>query len=218
MMRTSNRVAGRGVFLCLFAVAMARQGTADTITITGVITQSTTDGTGPATSNPSLDAILDGDAYSVTIGFAGSITAPGTYSLISPTILFSDPSAPASESSFGSASLSISSNGSFYALSLLGCLTTGGGCLVGNELDLNFLIPTAGLNAKNVATLPIFGILPLDLLEDDGVTDIHGSVTEYSYAGAAAAVPEPGSGWLLGLSLGAAAAVGARRKQARKAN
>jgi hypothetical protein len=36
----------------------------------------------------------------------------------------------------------------------------------------------------------ISGIIPLDLLEDDGVTDIHASVTRYSYA-PAAAVPEP---------------------------
>ena len=218
MMRAASRVAGRGACLSLLVIGLVRLATADTITISGVIAQSTSDGTGPAANNPSLNNILDGDLYAITLGFAGSITSPGTYSLASPTLLFSDSSAAASESSFDSVSLSVTADGSSYDLSLLGCLTTGSGCLLGNELDLNFSIPIAGLNSQNVTAQAISGIQPLDLLEDDGVTDIHGSVSQYSYTGQAAAVPEPGSGWLVGLSLGAAAAVGRRRKQRRKAN
>lgn len=217
MIRAASWLAGRGVCFSLLLFGMVRLATADAITIGGVITQSTSDGTGPAANNPSLNNILDGDLYSITVGFAGSITSPGTYPLASPTLLFSDSSAAASESSFGSVSLSVTADGSSYDLSLLGCLTTGGGCLLGNELDLNFSIPIAGLNSQNVTAQAISGFQPLDLLEDDGVTDIHGSVTQYSYAGRPAAVPEPGSGWLLGLIL-AGAAVGRRGKQTRKAN
>jgi hypothetical protein len=40
----------------------------------------------------------------------------------------------------------------------------------------------------------------MDLLEDDGTTDIQGSITNYSYT-AAAATPEPGTWMLTGLSL-----------------
>lgn len=213
MIRPASRAAGRGACLALLLFGIARLATADAITISGVITQSTSDGTGPAGANSSLNNILDGDAYSITLGFAGSITAPGTYTLASPTLLFSDLSAPAAEGSFDSVSLSVAVQGSSYDVSLLGCLTTGIDCFAGNELDLNFLIPIAGLNSQNVAALPIFGLLPLDLLEDDGVTDIHGSVEKYSYTGPAGAVPESGSAWLLGLSLAGAAAV-RRRKEA----
>lgn len=214
MIRAASRLAGQGVCVLLLVFGLARLATADTITISGVITQSTSDNTGPAVNNPLLNNVLDGDAYLITLGFAGSITSSGTYSLASPTLLFNDSSAAATESSFGSVSLSVTVQGSSYDLSLLGCLTTGSDCLAGNELALNFLIPIAGLNSQNVAALPISGLLPLDLLEDDGLTDIHGSVAKYSYTGPAGAVPEPGSAWLLGLSLAGAAAVRRRRKEA----
>jgi hypothetical protein len=56
-----------------------------------------------------------------------------------------------------------------------------------------FAIPIAGLNAQNVSAQTVPGVLPLDLLEDDGVTDIHGSVSTYSYTGSGTGtvVPEP---------------------------
>jgi hypothetical protein len=60
--------------------------------------------------------------------------------------------------------------------------------MAGNQLDGNFSIAAAGLNSQNVAATGM-GLAPLDLLEDDGVTDIHGSVTSYSET----AVPEPSS-------------------------
>src|SRR5262245_33514772 len=52
---------------------------AATITISGSITQSTQDGTGPAVNNPSLNNIQDGQAYLITAIFPGPVTAPGTY-------------------------------------------------------------------------------------------------------------------------------------------
>ena len=175
----------------LAACGFASRASADQIVFGGLITQSTQDGTGPAVNNPALNHILDGDVYDVTLGFAGSITSPGTYTLTGATLLFSDLSAPATEGSFSSASLSVVTDGGFYDLSLLGCLSTGSGCLLGNELAANFQIPMAGLNSTNVAAHAIPGLSPsLDLLEDDGVTDIQGSVTKYSYSGATA-TPEP---------------------------
>jgi hypothetical protein len=85
-------------------------------------------------------------------------------------------------------SLSVLTDGASYDLSLLGCLTTGSDCAVGNQLDANFKIAAASLNAQDVVALAFFPITPLDLLEDDGVTDIQGSVTKYSYIGAS---PDP---------------------------
>jgi len=40
--------------------------------------------------------------------------------------------------------------------------------------------------------------VPLDLLEDDSLTDIHGSIALYSNTAGAGSVPEPGSAALLG--------------------
>jgi hypothetical protein len=187
----------RGMRLGLMLVAtlavcgFASEASADQIVLGGLITQSTQDATGPAVNNPALNNILDGDVYAVTIGFTGSITSPGTHALAGATLLFSDPSAPTIESSFSSVSLSVASDGSSYDLSLLGCLTTGSGCLLGNELDANFQIPIAGLNLPNITANAIFGLSPpLDLLEDDGITDIQGSVSKYSYSGAVV-TPEP---------------------------
>jgi len=175
------------VLLCAAGLTSLR---ADTVTIAGTINQSIQDGTGPAVNNPSLNNIPDGASYTVNLSFAGSITAPGTYNLSGLSLLFSVASAGAVESNFNSASVTVAPSGGFDQISILGCLTTGSACNQGNELDLNFVILSANLNSQNVAAQGISGILPLGLLEDDGVTDIHGLVTNYSYT-SASPVPEP---------------------------
>src|SRR5690349_16549220 len=83
---------------------------ASTITITGEISQSTQDGTGPAGNNPSLNAVIDTNAYLVTLAFAGSITGPGTYDLTGSSLTFSVPTAAAVETSFGLISLTVTTN------------------------------------------------------------------------------------------------------------
>jgi hypothetical protein len=169
---------------------LANVAVADTITISGQITQSTQSGTGPAVNNPGLNNILNGDVYSVILDFAGAITSGGTYDLTGASLTLFDASASASESSFNTISLTISPDGSFFDISLLGCLTTGSGCAFGNQLGINFQIPSGQLNSENVAAQAIFGLTPsLDLLEDDGITDIQGSVGGYSYV----PIPEPNS-------------------------
>lgn len=95
-------------------------------------------GTGPAVNNPSLNNIQDDDSYLVTLGFTGSITAPGTYPLPGASLVFSDLNESASESSFSSVSLSVVTDGAYYDLSLLGCLSTGSGCLMGTRCRQTF--------------------------------------------------------------------------------
>jgi hypothetical protein len=179
---------------CLPLVAVfgfASVAVASTITFGGTITQSTQDGTGPAVNNSDLNKIQDLQAYLVTLVFPGSITAPGSYNLMG-GLTFSDSIAPASENNFDSISLTITLSGGFEEFSLLGCLTTGGGCLIGNQLDANFKIPAASLNSQNVTAIGLDPPHPLDLLEDDGITDIQGTITTYSNTSANAA-PEPSS-------------------------
>src|SRR5262249_11090254 len=105
---------------------------ADTIVFQGVITQSTADGTGPAINNPALNRIVDGDKFVATLSFGGAINSPGTYPLAGATLLFHDTSAGVIESDFGALSITISTNGIFDDISLLGCLNSGSGCLLGN--------------------------------------------------------------------------------------
>jgi hypothetical protein len=180
------------------AALLAGPAAADTITIGGQITQATAQGTGPALNNPELNAILSGDAYTVTLDFTGAIGGPGTYNLAGASVTFADAAAAATETSFSGASFTVAPVGSMDQISMLGCLTTGSGCLLGNYLALNFMIPAAGLNLSGVSAQPIFGLTPLDLLEDDGTTDIQGSVTGYAYTGQGATpTPEPGTLTLL---------------------
>lgn len=183
-----------GIFAALLAAsAFAGHAAADQITFDGRITQSTQDGTGPAVNNPSLNGIKDGDIYSVTLDFPGALTSPGTFNpLAGATLQFQDAAAGASETSFDAVSLTASPDGSFADISLLGCLSTGSACDQGNELDANFQIPAVQLDANKWTPRAITGLLPLDLLEDDGTTDIQGSVSAVS------SVPEPAQIWLFG--------------------
>lgn len=185
----------RFVAIALAIAGAAAAVRADAITISGNITQ---DAGGNASANPGLNSIVFGDAYNVTLNFSGTIASPGTYSLTS--ILFSDPAAGASESAFISGSMTITQAGAVDQFSVLGCLIDSVTCLLGNELDLNFQIPAAQLNQAGVTAQAIPALLPLDLLEDGGSTDVQGSVTGYSYA-AASTVPEPSTIGLLGCAL-----------------
>lgn len=102
------------------------------------------------------------------------------------------------ESGFISGSVTIAQSGAVDQFSVLGCLIDAATCVLGNELDLNFQIPAAQLNQAGVTAQAIPGLLPLDLLEDGGNTDIQGSVTGDSYA----AVPEPSTFGLFGIAIG----------------
>jgi len=183
---------------------------AGTITISGQITQSTSHNTGPAVNNPSLNNTQDSQSYTLLLTFPGSITSPGLYTLPGASLLFSVPAAPSTESSFGAISLSIAANGPDDDISILGCLTTGSDCFSGNQLTANFRIPAADLNSLNVPATELDQPHPLDLLEDDGLTDIHGSIATYSYA-PATTVPEPAAAGPFACGLAILAAIKNRR-------
>jgi len=189
--------------ICTLALAVLICSTvpvyADTITVSGAITQSTADGTGPAVNNTSLNNIRDQSTYTVTLDFTGSISGLGTYDLATnvsgASMVFSDASAPATETAFdyANSTIHITQSAGVDTFYWLGCLTTGSGCTVGNQLDLYFTIPSADLNSQNVLTGPVTGQKPFELLEDDGVTDIQGTITTYSYTTSPSPVSEPGT-------------------------
>jgi hypothetical protein len=183
---------GRILFAIVVACEFTGYASADTLTFGGTITQSTQDGTGPAVNNPGLNNVLDGDAYTASLDFTGSVHGPGTIDLTGSSLTFSDLSVSAIETSFASISLSVSPDAGFFDLSLLGCLNTGSSCAAGNQLNANFQIPMIDLNSEApVAATGLDQPHPLDLLEDDGGTDIQGTIAVYSYRGSASAVPEP---------------------------
>src|SRR4029077_19656355 len=71
----------------------------------------------------------------------------------------------------------------------------------------------------NVAASAVPGITPFELLEDDGVTDIHGSVTSYSYTPTpVTATPEPGTFALFASGLMGLAALRRRFQRGPAAN
>jgi hypothetical protein len=181
----SKLLALGAILLCLANVADAAS-----ITFGGVITQPQ-DPSEPASFNPSLNSIAFGAPFTVTLTSAGTISGPGTYSLTGAS--FNVPSAPATESSFSSATLTIVDSAGFDQFSLLACLS-GGVCAAGNQLDSNFEIPDTMFFGQNVSATGLDQPHPLDLLEDDSITDIQGSITIYS---GPTGVPEPGMVWTL---------------------
>ena len=189
-------------FLCALFLA-AGNAAAGEITFSGSITQSTADGTGPAVNNPSLNFISDGDTYTVTLDFAGAITTTGFYNLTGATLVFSDPTASATENAFGSVNIFIatdSTNSTLDDITLQGCLTTGSACDLGNQLDAYFSIPAADLNSQNVLAGTIPNLSPqFELQEDDSATNIFGTVITYSYS-SVVATPDPSLILLLGIN------------------
>jgi hypothetical protein len=181
------------------AVVFAISAYADSITINGTITQDLVDSGATAVANQSLNQIRDGDAYNVVLSFSGIVSTPGSYALSS--ILFSDPAAGASESAFISGNMNIALASPMDQFSVLGCLVDAISCFQGNELDLNFQIPAVQLNQTGVTATFIPALLPLDLLEDGGNTEIQGSIDGYSYTGATSSTPEPSTLGLIGVSL-----------------
>lgn len=205
-------------FYALVVVALACSAVpvfADQITVSGAITQSTADGTGPAVNNGSLNNITDGDSYSVSLNFTGSISGPGTYnlatSLTGASLVFSDPAASSTETAFdyANSTIQITESAGVDTFNWLACLTTGAfGCTGGNQLDLIFTIAAADLNSPSAVAQSVPSLLPFELLEDDGVTDIHGTVTSYSYTSASTStVPEPGTFTLFASGLASLAAL-----------
>lgn len=181
------------------AGCLATWARADTIYLDGAVTQDLNDSGETAVNNPSLNNILDGDLFTITLTFNGAATVPGSINLVS--VLFEDNSQPASEGGFISGTMVIAADSGNDDFEVLGCLLDPVSCTQGNELDLNFQIPAAGLNEFGVTPQIIPGLTPpVDLLEDYGSTEIQGSVTSYSYVPDAAA-PEPASLVLLGSAL-----------------
>jgi hypothetical protein len=192
-----------GLLLLVIGFASVSLRADATIVIEGTIYQPNSNP--PAAYNPSLDSIALGDLYSITLNFTGSITGPGTYTNFTSEV-FTDLTNPvATESSFISQSLTISSSGGTDTFSGLACLPTD--CLLGNQLALNFIIPAGSLNGTSVAASSVPLLIPMDLLEDGGLTDIQGNVTSYSYQ-SVGVTPEPVSFVLCGSGLLALGLVG----------
>src|SRR5579862_340330 len=137
----------RKLFLTLLLAKVSYAG----IISGGLITQSTGDGTGPAVNNSLLNKIKDLDAYQFMLNSLNPIVAPGLYNTPDLTLSFVDLTAGVSETAFSSVSLSIVADGSFFDISLQGCLSTGSGCNVGNELDANFRIASTDLQSASAA-------------------------------------------------------------------
>lgn len=185
------RMKKAGFVFCFLVLCSWRNlATADVVGFTGTIYQPPAN---TAVNNPSLNTIQLGDASNVSLGFSGSITSTGDYSTFT-SVSFEDTTAGVGETSFDLSQISLTiapdaANPGYDDLSLLACLTTGSACNEGDQLAAEFAVLATDLNSPSAGAQSIPFLTPLDLLEDDGNTDIQGTVTGYSYS----AAPEPSS-------------------------
>lgn len=180
------------------------------ITFTGAITQGIAELGGAPVANPTLASVTIGDPFTVTLSLPVSPGDSGTYPLAA--ILFTDTLQNVSESAFISGTLIITTDGTTDYLTVLACLIDSVSCAAGNQLALNLTIPFGKTTAAGVSAGAVPGLLPLDLLEDNGLTDIHGAITTYAFSAPAAATPEPATALLAALALGGLAALNKRIK------
>jgi|SRR5579864_2061051 len=176
-----------GISLAIFGA----RANAGSILLTGTITQDLTDSGETAVANPSLNSVIDGDSYTILLNFTGAFPPlPAGIPLIS--IQLTDLTHSASETAFLSGSMTINQSAGVDVFSGLGCLTDPSTCVLGNELDFNFQIPSSGLGLSGVAAQVVPGLVPsMDLLEDSSGAEVQGSITGYSATGVAPGVPEP---------------------------
>jgi hypothetical protein len=184
---------------CLLTLCLTGFAHAGSITLTGIVTQSTADSMVPAMSNPSLNNIADGDLFKITMNFAGLIGAPSSTSLS--YVAFADTTNAGGENAFISGKLVITQSAGVDQFFMLACLVDQNTCQQGNQLALNFALPQAQLQFGSATPQTIPGLLPMDLLEDSGSTDIQGTLTTYAFRESAAPTPEPTAFALTGLSL-----------------
>lgn len=196
------------VFVCLCAA----RADANSVLLVGIITQSVQEGGAPAVANPSLNNVADGDQFAVTFDFMAPISSPGSFDLGSLT--FTDLSAGVSESGFISGSMTLTQSGASTQFDVLGCLISASSCSTGNQLTLDFQMPTSQIAQSGVEVQPVPSLLMADLLEDNGATDIHGLLETYSYTGPAgpAQTPEPSTAALILLGAIGLFCVGRRPK------
>lgn len=167
---------------CLLVFAIG--ATADTITLSGSLFSVSL---GPAAFNPSLNGAQFGDQFIVQFTVTPPLASPGVYAITSAS--FTDLTASATETGIDTGTLNISASGSDFVFSGFACVQAGN-CSTGNELDLNFSVPQSLLlSAASTTSVP--GLKDFELLEDDGATDLIGSLTSYQ------TVPEPSSALLL---------------------
>jgi hypothetical protein len=190
------RKAGLTLFCFLVVCGWGNLATADIIEFSGAIYQPPAN---TAVNNPSLNSVQLGDSYNVSLSFNGSITSPGAYSSFT-AISFEDTTAAVGETSFDLTNISLTiatdaANPNYDDFSLLACLATGSACNQGDQLAAEFAVLAADLDSPNAAAQSIPFLTPLDLLEDDGSTDIQGTVTGYSCTGSCSVstVAEPSS-------------------------
>ncbi len=195
-------IAAACVYLLASGVA---QGTM--ITLGGTVTQSPQDGGATAVANPALNNVVDADAFTIQLSFAGPIGGPGAIPLTS--VSFVDTTVSAYELGFISGTAVITTAGSMSQFAVVGCLISASSCLTGNQLALNFQVPTSSLTGSNISAQPIPALLAVDLLEDDGATEIQGTLSNYSYTGTTS-TPEPST--LTMIAIGAGCLLLSRRR------
>jgi hypothetical protein len=195
-----------GLFVCLSALS-GSPAYADTITITGTLTQVSKIGLLPASPILRASPVSEGDPYTLSLVFESSFSDPGDYLFNNASLQLTAGTGFQFESEFDSIALTITPSGQDDMFSMFGCSTSSSPCLDGHRLDLDFTLPAQMINGQTLQVGTIDELAQFDLLVKDAPpTDYIGTVESYTYSSA----PEPAS---IALSLAGVLALLARLRR-----
>ncbi|HEY1336397.1 MAG TPA: PEP-CTERM sorting domain-containing protein [Bryobacteraceae bacterium] len=160
------------------------------------------------------DNFAEGDPYTMHLGFDGSFSGPGDYTLTNLTLVFDGGTEQAFQNHFDSAAVSISDMDTGQLFTLTACASIKDPCFDGNRLDVDFIIPAASTVFDSFKPDGFPDVPAMQLQEGSAGITFSGTIDNFMYSSAVITAPAPEPASLALAALGSLALILTRRRRA----